>query len=396
MKKKFSLKKTLILVAVLIAAVIIWSVFFKQAEQVAYVTETVTRGDISRVVNATGEVGPVQLVSVGAQVTGEIEKLYVVIGQSVKKGDMIAQIDSTTQQNDLEINKAKLDSYQAQLNAAQVALKVAKSQYDRETKLYASKATSKESLENAENSYVAAVSQVAELESLIVQTQIAVNTAEVNLGYTSIVAPMDGTIVSVPVEEGQTVNANQTTPTIVQIADLNHMEILMEIAEGDVTKVEAGMKVTYSVLSEPQNIYATTLRSIDPGLTTLTQGTYVKGGNTDTAVYYYGRLIVDNDDGKLHIGMTTQNVIVIDEVNNVLMAPSLALYRSNGKQYAHVLNNNGDVVEKEVVTGLTDNTYTEIKSGLVEGERVITSSMTESQINDSRNNVMMRGGPPRL
>lgn len=392
MKKYLKFRYLVFIVIIIVALFVLWYFFIKKDETVDYVTEPARFADISRVVNATGEVGPVQLVSVGAQVTGEIEKLYVVVGQGVKKGDMIAQIDSTTQENDLEINKAKLESYDAQLKAAKVALDVAKSQYDRETKLYAGKATSKENLENAENTYVAAVSKVAELESLIVQTKIAVNTAEVNLGYTRIVAPMDGTIVSVPVEEGQTVNANQTTPTIVQIADLDHMEIMMEIAEGDVTKVRPGMRVTYSVLSEPQNVYETTLKSIDPGLTTLTKGSYVKGGNTDTAVYYYGRLIVENADGKLHIGMTTQNVIIIDEVKNVLTVPSLAIYRNNGGFCVHVLEN-GAPVEKEVQTGLSDNMYTEIKRGLDEGEEVITSSMTTSQINDSRANTPMRRGP---
>lgn len=392
MHKKFKLKKLITIAVIIIALIAVWYFFFKEKEQVAYVAQPVVRADISRVVNATGEVGSVQLVSVGAQVTGKIEKLYVVVGQSIKKGDLIAQIDSTTQENDLESNKAKLDSYQSQLEAAQVALKIAKTQYDRETKLYAGKATSKENLENAENSYAAALSKVTELESLIVQTRIAVNTSEINLGYTRIEATMDGIIVSVPVEEGQTVNANQTTPTIVQIADLGQMEILMEIAEGDVTKVEPGMRVTYSVLSEPQKIYETELASIDPGLTTLTKGTYIKGGNTDAAIYYYGRLIVDNPDNKLHIGMTTQNVIVIAEAKDVLTVPSLAIYRQNGKQYVHVLER-GVVVEKVVETGLTDNMTTEIKSGLNENEMVITSSMTASQINDSRASTPMRGGP---
>lgn len=98
------------------------------------------------------------------------------------------------------------------------------------------------------------------------------NTDEVNLGYTRITAPLDGTIVSVPVDEGQTVNANQTTPTIVQIADLDKMEIKIEISEGDITAVKPGMPITYTILSNPETEYNATLTSIDPGLTTLTDG----------------------------------------------------------------------------------------------------------------------------
>lgn len=200
--------------ALLLFLLIIALVFSGGEEKVSYLTETVQRGDIVKTVNATGEVAAGQLVSVGAQVSGQIEKLAVQLGQEVKKGDLIADIDSTTQRNDLEINKAKLNTYEAQLVSREIALKVAESQYEREKKLKTRDAASDESLENAENTLAAARASVDETKSLISQTQISVNTAETNLGYTRILAPMDGTVVSVPVEEGQTVNANQTTPTI--------------------------------------------------------------------------------------------------------------------------------------------------------------------------------------
>ncbi len=246
--------------------------FFNKKEQINYLTETVHVGNIKKTVNATGEVSAVQLVNIGAQASGQIKKLHVVLGQQVKKGDLIAEIDSTTQLNDLSTNKARLETYKAQLDSAQVALTVAQTQYGREVKLLASDATSKESVENARNTLSSAKAKVAELKSQIKQTQISLNTAEVNLGYTRIVATLDGTVVSIPVEEGQTVNANQTTPTIVQLADLSQMQIKMQISEGDVTKVKAGMDVSYSTLSEPDKVYRTKLKSVDPGLTTLTDG----------------------------------------------------------------------------------------------------------------------------
>ena len=141
-------------------------------------------------------------------------------------------------------------------------------------------AASKESLEDAENAYALAKAEVTELESQIRQARIAVNTDEVNLGYTRITAPLDGTIVSVPVDEGQTVNANQTTPTIVQIADLDKMEIKIEISEGDITAVKPGMPITYTILSNPETEYKATLTSIDPGLTMLTDGSYKTTSST--------------------------------------------------------------------------------------------------------------------
>lgn len=386
--KKYG-KKIILAIIILAVGAVSYYKFLAPAEQVHYVTVNVGLGNISRTVNATGEVGAAQLVDVGAQVSGQIESLYVKLGQTVKKGDLLAQIDSTTQQNDLDSNKAKLQSYQAQLEKAQVTLKVAKSQYDREKKLLASNATSKENVENAENAHATAKSSVAELESLITQTQIAVNTAEVNLGYTTIIAPLDGTIVALLVEEGQTVNANQTTPNIVQIADLSQMEILLEISEGDITKIEPGMTVTYTVLSEPTRIFETTLYSVDPGLTKLTNGTYSQGSNTSEAVYYYGRLLVPNPEGKLRIGMTTQSSVLIAHAEDVLTVPTMAVHTKGSAKYVNVLEA-GHVVAKFVETGLSDNMNIEIISGLNTGDAAVLSQMTSKEVSSSANNTNMR------
>lgn len=239
------------------------AVFYLTGDDINYLTEDAKMGNIKRVVNATGEVAAVELVSVGAQVSGQIERLNVKLGQKVKKGDLIAQIDSTTQKNELYINKAKLKSYKAQLNAAQSTLKVAASQYEREKGLAKKDFTSKANLEEAENKYLLAHAAVEELKALIEQAEISVSISETNLGYTTINAPFDGTIVSVPVKEGQTVNANQYTPTIVQMGDLSEMSILIQISEGDVTKIRPGMKVTYSILAV-KGIYISILGTAHP------------------------------------------------------------------------------------------------------------------------------------
>ncbi len=351
-------------------------------EKLDYITETVRVADIRKVVNATGEVGAVQLVSVGAQVSGQIEKLYVSVGQQVRKGDPIADIDSTTQRNDLDINKAKLDTYHAQLAAKQVALKVAQTRYNREAQLKKTNSTSRESLEDAENALATAKAAVAELESQIRQAQIAVNTAETNLGYTEISAPLDGTVVAVPVEEGQTVNANQTTPTIVQIADLSRMEIKIEIAEGDITQVKPGMAVDYTILAEPGATRRAVLDSIDPGLTTLSDGAYESSSSSssDSAVYYYAKAVVPNSDGALRIGMTTQNVIVVESVDQVTAVPSIAVFiRPGGEAYVRLLRPDGSVEERAVETGLSNNMLTEIRSGLQVGDKVVSAQMTRAE-----------------
>lgn len=387
-------KKTIILSVALIAIIALsYFLFFNKEEQINYLTEKVKIGNIQRTVNTTGEISAKQIVTVGAQASGQIKKLYVTLGQSIKKGDMIADIDSTTQENDLNINKAKLESYKTQLEAKKVALVVAQKKYTREKNLLKKNATSDENVDNAHDALATAKANVADLESLIVQTQISVNTAETNLGYTKIAAPLDGTIVSIPVEEGQTVNANQTTPTIVQVADLKLMEIKMQISEGDITKIQPGMEVIYSILSEPTKTFKGKLDTIDPGLTTLTAGTYTGTTDSSTAVYYYGNLVVPNPDGTLRIGMTTQNIITVASKDNVLIVPTITLNTRNGETYVYVLEKNNNVVEKKVTIGLSDSMNTEITSGLKAGENVISAQMSSSEIVQS-NNSKMRG--PRL
>ncbi len=372
------------ILVLIVAAVSFW--ILTQEDDITYMTERVRSGNINQVVEATGEVAAVNLVSVGAQVSGQIKKLYVVLGQEVKQGEMIAEIDSQTQENTLNTDKAKLSNYKAQLEARKIILNISKKQYDRELVLIKTNSTSQESLENAHNAYATAKANVNEMESLITQTQIAINTDETNLGYTKIRAPLDGTIVSVPVEEGQTVNANQTTPTIVQIANLNDMEIDIEISEGDITKVKPGMDVTYTILSEPNTIFKAKLDSIDPGLTTLTDGSYDKSSSTSAstsssseAVYYYGRAYVENPEGKLRIGMMTQNTIHVTSAENVLIVPSITITSRQDKHYVRVLSDDNTVERREVEVGISDGVYTEIRSGLAEGERVISSEVIKGE-----------------
>lgn len=371
----------LLAVAALAAGMWWW---LKPKNEINYLTEPVVRTSIAQTVSATGEISAAQLVDVGAQASGQIKKLHVTLGQQVKKGDLIAEIDSTSQLNNLNTNKAKLDTYQAQLVSAEIALRSADKKYQREQALWQEDATSREALEDGQDAFAAAKASVAELKSSIRQTQIAINTAEADLGYTRITAPMDGTVVAIPVEEGQTVNANQTTPTIVQVADLSTMLNKMQIAEGDVNKVKAGMKLSFTTLSQPDNVREATLESIDPGLTTMSQGSYTTSTDTtDSAIYYYARSLVPNEDNVLHIGMTTENTITINQAEKVLAVPKLAVKQRGGKQYVRVLGENKQPQEKEITTGLSDNMSTEVKSGLSEGENVIISEAAAGETSDS-------------
>lgn len=385
-----SKKNVFLFALVALAALFGCKAWFKE-EPVSYITEPVIRKNIEKSVNATGEVKAIELVTVGAQTSGKIEYLPVKVGQRIQKGDLIAQIDSTTQENDVNSTKAKLTSLKAQLNAAEISAKIAEKQFIREQRLLKKNAASQEDFENAKDAFEAAKAKVTELKASIAETALALNTAETNLGYTKITAPLDGVVVSVPVKTGQTVNAAMNTPTIVQIADLSQMEILIEISEGDIGKVQTGAKVTYTVLSAPETVYETTLKSIDPGLTLLTNGEYTEVVGSDEAIYYYGRLVVDNPDGALRIGMTTQNVIYVAQADNVLTVPVLAVKKDGAQSYVNVLTPTG-IQRHAVITGLSDGVDIEIKSGVSDHDTVVIAQMSESEVTKKKDKFKRPGG----
>lgn len=387
------MKKSKILIILLILGVggyFIYDNFFKvKDEKVEFITKKAKKGSFSKKVDATGEIFATELIDVGAQVSGQIKKLYVKLGDQVKKGDMIASIDSSTQQNSIDNKEAQLAIYKAQLESAKVALNIAKTQFDRENALFTKNATSKQEFESAKNTFSANSAKIKELEAQIKQTNIELSTAKINLGYTKITAPRDGTVVSVQVEEGQTVNANQTTPTIVNIADLSHVKMKMQIAEGDITKIKVGTPVEYSILSEPTKKFQTTVSSIDPGLTTLSDGSYgssssskssySSSSSSSSAVYYYAQSIVDNKDGILRIGMTTQNELLIANVKDAIIVPSIGIKKDENGTFLYVLKD-GKPVKTAVKTGIKDNLDTQIISGINEGDEIITSQGSSSEI----------------
>ncbi|TPH20562.1 efflux RND transporter periplasmic adaptor subunit [Haemophilus haemolyticus] len=382
MKKRF-----FILLGLLVAAGAAYYFFSSNNKQeTTYLTESVTRGNVEKTVVASGSVESVNEVDVGAQASGKITKLYVKLGQEIKKGEMIADIDSTTQINALNTKKAALVSHQAQLKAKKTAYDVALSSYNRLSKLYTQKATSLDSLNTAKSTLDNAKAEMEAIEANIKQAEIEVNTAETNVGYTKITAPMDGTVISVPVSEGQTVNANQTTPTIVTIADLSKMKIKPEISEGDITKVKAGQEVSFKILSDSQTLYHSVIDSVDPANTTTSDNSSTSSStsssssnSTTSAIYYYANVLIDNPDRTLRIGMTTENNIKIANAKDVLLVSNMAIQKRDGKSFVNVLNDKNQPEQREVETGVQNDFHTEIKSGLNEGEKVIVSQVANGE-----------------
>ena len=330
------IKPAKLIVAIIVAlaiAVTAWHFLKPKETQPQYITAEVSRGDIENSVLATGVLEATKMVSVGAQVSGQVKKMYVQLGDEVKQGQLIARIDSVRQENDLKTAEASIKNQQAQLAVKQANLAKVQAEYNRQQAMYAQDATSRAELESALASFKTAQADIAAINAQIEQSRLTLATAKEDLGYTQIVAPMDGTIVAIVTEEGQTVNANQSAPTIVKLAKLDTMTIKAEISEADVMKVQEGQNVYFTTLGDSETKHYATLRQVEPAPNSInTESNSNTSSSSSTAVYYNALFDVPNEDGKLRIDMTAQVYIILDEAKNVLTVPAAAVQTSNRPQ----------------------------------------------------------------
>lgn len=366
------------IVVLAVAGVAGWMYLAPTEARVTPSTVKVERGDIAETVLATGSLQANSVTSVGAEVSGTIQSVAVKLGDTVKTGDLIAQIDSTNQQNAVKSAQAALLNLQAQLQAKQADLASAQAGLERANKLAPQKLISDADVMTAQATLAAAQAAIASLNAQISQAQLAVDDANLALSRTRITAPVDGTIVAVLVTVGQSVNANQTTPTIVKVADLDTMIIKAQISEADVTKVQPGQNATFTILGDPDTKIPAKLLSIEPApdaITTADTGL----STSDNAVYYNGLFSVANPDHRLRIAMTAQVTITIDEKKNVLTLPASVLGsagRNGGYRVAVYDEASGKVHPAEVKVGLDNNITAEIVSGLNEGDLVVAPRST--------------------
>jgi macrolide-specific efflux system membrane fusion protein len=381
--------------ALLIAAAVGggWMLFGETQSRAAPATIAAKRGDVQETVLATGSLEARSVVSVGAEVSGRIEKIGVKLGDTVEQGQQVVTIDSQNQQYALKAAEAELADITAQRQQQAVAVDQAQLALERAVQLGQKKLVSKLDLETAKADLESAKAKLASLDAQIQKAKLSVDTAQVNLERTQIKAPTSGTVVAVLVSEGQTVNANQTTPTLIKIAHLDEMVIKAQISEADVTRIHPGQKAWFSILGEPDKKIDAKLLSIEPAPTDIE--TADNGLSTeDTAVYYNGIFQVDNQDHRLRIAMTAQVTIIVDEANDVLTVPSGAVVKGEGGK-AHVLVYDAGTQKTErrqVTVGLDNDVLAEVKSGLSEGEKVVATgrdhSLTETSNPDARR--MMR------
>ncbi|WP_033407844.1 efflux RND transporter periplasmic adaptor subunit [Uliginosibacterium gangwonense] len=401
-KKTFYVLGTIV---VLGAAVVLRLTVFGAAPPPRLVTAQVSRADIEDSVLATGAIEALKQVSVGAQVSGQITSLKVHLGDRVKKGDLIAEIDYLSQQNSLRTAEASLANTRAQLESKKASLRQAELAFARQRQMMAQDATSRESYESAEATLNVTRAEIKELEAQITQSAISVDTAKLNLGYTKIRAPMDGTVVAIVAKEGQTVNANQSTPTIIKLAKLDTVTVKAEISEADVTRVKPGLKVYFTILGAPDKRYTTTLREVEPAPDSISSDSSSSStsstsssssSSSSSAIYYNGLLDVPNPDGILRISMTTEVHIVLGEAKNVLSIPSTALGArgADGSYEVRVQDRDGKVSPRSVKIGLNNNVVAQVLNGLREDEEVVLAEASASAAPASRR--MGPGGPPPM
>ncbi|WP_368913714.1 efflux RND transporter periplasmic adaptor subunit [Mixta calida] len=375
----FSRKGLLLLVLLIVAAVVVWALLRPKQGPAAFLTATVEQRPLQQAVLADGTLSASKLVSVGAQASGQIKRLLVELGDQVKQGQLVAEIDSMTQQNALQNAQAALKNIEAQRAVKEAQLSNYRAAFARQKAMLTKNLTPKADYDDALTTLSATEAEIRALDAQIVQAQIEVNTAQVNLGYTRIVSPIDGTVVSVPVEEGQTVNAVQSAPTLIKVANLDTMTVKAQISEADVINVQPGMKVWFTILGEPNRRYEATLRAIEPAPDSINQDSTSSltssssSASDKKAIYYYGLFDVPNPQHRLRISMSAEVHIVLGERPNALVIPATTIDTIDGKTSVQVVDNQQRVTRREIKVGLNDNVEAEIISGLKVGEKVVLS-----------------------
>jgi macrolide-specific efflux system membrane fusion protein len=329
-------------------------------------TEEVVRGDIEKTVTAIGALQPKDYVDVGAQVSGQLKRLHVEIGDRVEKGDLLAEIDPTVFETRVRTDRANLANLQAQLTQQDAELALARKQLKRNENLYKAKAISQDMLQTSEAQVAVGEAKTAALAAQIEAAQATLDGDVANLGYTKIYAPMAGTVVSQSAVEGQTLNANQTTPTIVRIADLQTMTAKAQVAEADVVRLRPGMPAYFTTLGQPERRWQGTVRQILPTPETV-----------NDVVLFNVLIDVGNADGALMTSMTAQVFFVLATAREVPLVPMAALTRKRPgteDEYQVQVLIDGAPNRRFVKIGIGNRAAAEVVSGLEVGDRVIVEA----------------------
>jgi macrolide-specific efflux system membrane fusion protein len=359
-----------------IAAAGAWFKFHPRADPASrFMTAAVAQGDIEDTVTALGNLQPMTYVDVGAQVSGQLTKINVVVGQKVKQGDLLAEIDPTLAEAKVNADNAALANLEAQLIDRRAQLDLSQEQLTRQQNLMKDNATSEDALQVAATAVKSNKALISALEAQAKEAQSTLSADRTSLGYTKIYAPMTGTVVLLATQQGQTLNATQSTPVILRIADLATMTVWTQVSEADVPRLKVGMAAYFTTLGDQSHKWRGKLLQILPSPEVV-----------NNVVLYPALFQVANPDGKLMSQMSAQVFFVVAAVRNAVTVPVAAL--NAGKNAAvpapsgddatdatpyqvRVLNANGHAKRRQVWIGVSNRVSAEVLDGLAPGDLVV-------------------------
>lgn len=364
---------TVIAIIIAVGATLAWH-YSRSHPPVEYLTVPVIRGDVEDTVLATGVLQPSKEVAVGAQVSGQLKSLKVDLGDTVKTGQWLAQIDPVILQNALSQAHINENNLAAQKRSITAQIRQATLTLRRQEQMLQDSATSHHDFEAAQTAFDIQRANLQAIEAQIQSAHIQIDTARTNLAYARIVAPMDGEVVAIMTQQGQTVIAEQQAPVILKLADLSTMTVKAQISEADVARVHPGQTAYFTTLGDSTKRYYGTLHAIEPAPSDYTNASNSSSQKSDSAVFYNAIFNVQNPDRKLRIAMTAQVNIVLVISRNTLMIPVAALGpKEDDETYAvRTLGPDGTLMTRRIKTGINNHVNVEILSGLKVGDAVVT------------------------
>ncbi|QRG05730.1 efflux RND transporter periplasmic adaptor subunit [Xanthobacter dioxanivorans] len=351
-----------------------------QSQEARFETAVVTRGTIEDSVTALGKLQPRDYVDVGAQASGQLLRLHVHEGDVVTEGQLLAEIDPSLQEAQVEAGEAEIARLKAQLIDLEARARFATDRAQRQARLARNQFTSTEENDRAAMESAAATAQLEMTRAQIRQVAATLRSNEAQLRYTKVFAPMAGTVVSVEARQGQTLVATYQTPQLVRIADLSVMTVWTQVAEADVPRLKPGMPVWFTTLGHPDRRWESRVRQILPGPSQPGAGG-TSGGAGSGVVLYTAVFDVPNPEGELRPQMSAQTFFITARAENALVVPMAALVpaEGGGDRFTVRVSGKDGISTRAVRIGVRTRFQAQVLEGLAEGERVVTGERAEEE-----------------
>ena len=391
-KEKFGKKRYIIPLTLILCAS--FGYLHYKKNKITYQTKKLEKCTITDIVEASGTINPVNIVSVGSTVSGLMKEIYVDYNSEEKKGQLLAQIDPANFQASVDQNQAQINNAEANLARLNAEMVMAEKTYNRYKNLYTNNFIARSELDQAESDYLAKKASIGAQRATIAQAKASLNTAMTNLSYTKIIAPVDGTIIKRAIDVGQPVAASFQAPELFTIAqDLTKMQIEVNVSEADIGRVKEGQEAQYTLDGYQDSTFSGKVTQVRLHSTT-----------TSNVVTYTVIVSVDNEDLKLKPGMTANVSIITKKSQDVMCAPSIAIKytpEKSGQKYQNqgvwVLKS-GKPERIDIKQGASDDSNIEIISDELKiGDEVIISSTGGSKaLAKGQGTTKRRGGPPGM